>query len=303
MELQAARSNTSPRQLRKTGVVYRTGPFLVRLRSDCFEVLHRLAYLYPETDSPEHEQVVNFHVDMRRPAGLRRWHRPQIRFFVDSRSPFEPYPVDHALPLLEWGLNWCIAMRAHQYLMLHAGAVERAGKALILPAMPGSGKSTLSAGLALRGWRLLSDEFGLIVPSTGAVTPLPRAVPLKNQSIGVIRAFAPDAAMGPLYPRTRKGDVAHLRPPGESLRRQEEPATATAIVFPRFLEGAEPVLQEIPRSLAFTRLTNNAFNYRLLGETGFRAMTALIRGCGCFSFVYGDLDTAIAVLDRFHNAR
>jgi hypothetical protein len=32
-------------------------------------------------------------------------------------------------------------------------------------------------------------------------------------------------------------------------------------------------------------------------------MTALIRGCGCFSFVYGDLDTAIAVLDRFHNAR
>jgi predicted ATPase len=32
--------------------------------------------------------------------------------------------------------------------------VERDGHALILPAMPGSGKSTLTAALVQRGWRL-----------------------------------------------------------------------------------------------------------------------------------------------------
>jgi predicted ATPase len=46
--------------------------------------------------------------------------------------------------------------------MLHAAVVEKNGKALILPALPGSGKSTLSAALAMNGWRFLSDEFTMI---------------------------------------------------------------------------------------------------------------------------------------------
>jgi hypothetical protein len=35
-------------------------------------------------------------------------------------------------------------------------------------------------------------------------------VALKNESIGVIRAFAPQALLGPDFPKTRKGTVAHL---------------------------------------------------------------------------------------------
>ncbi|MBK9234594.1 MAG: hypothetical protein IPO19_00450 [Rhodoferax sp.] len=35
---------------------------------------------------------------------------------------------------------------------------------LVMPAIPGSGKSTLTAGLSLSGWRLLSDEFGALDP-------------------------------------------------------------------------------------------------------------------------------------------
>ena len=47
-------------------------------------------------------------------------------------------------------------------LLLHAG-VERDGLALICPPS-WSGKSTLTAALSLRGWRLLSDEFGAFDP-------------------------------------------------------------------------------------------------------------------------------------------
>jgi HprK-related kinase A len=180
--------------------------------------------------------------------------------------------------------------------------VERGGQALLLPATPGAGKSTLCAGLAWRGWRLLSDEFGLVRRPQGDLFPLPRAVPLKNESIAVIRSFAPEAFLGPLFPKTRKGDVSHMRPPHDSLPRQQEPAAPRWIVFPRYQRGLSVRLRTIPDSLAFTRLAHNSFNYRLLGAVGFRALAALIRRCDCFSLEYGDLEAAASSLAEMAGA-
>lgn len=42
---------------------------------------------------------------------------------------------------------------------LHAGCVVRDGKAVLLAAPSGVGKSTLTLSLAMRGWNLLSDEW------------------------------------------------------------------------------------------------------------------------------------------------
>jgi HprK-related kinase A len=200
--------------------------------------------------------------------------------------------------LLEWGLNWCIATQAHQFLMLHSAVVEKNGDSLILPALPGAGKSTLCAALSHRGWRLLSDEFGLIEPETKRVLPLPRAVPLKNRSIEVIRRFAPEAHLGPVFENTRKGTVAHMRPPGDSLARQREPARPRWILFPRFQANADLTIRPIEKAVAFIRLSQNSFNYRLLGALGFRTLAPLIRTCNCYSLRFGDLDEVVAALDR-----
>jgi HprK-related kinase A len=277
-------------------LVYRTGPFVVQLETDYPPLLRHLRDLYPATPVYTEDRIINFRIRMPRATGIRGYWRRQMRFFIDDTAPFEPYPLDHAFPFLEWGLNWCIAMRSHQYLMLHAGVVERGGRALILPALPGSGKSTLSAGLASRGWRLLSDEFGLVRPALGDLMPLPRAIPLKNASIPVIRRFAPDAFLGPLFEKTRKGDVAHMRPPGEALLRQREPADPRWVVFPHYTPETEARLEPLTDSRAFTRLAHNAFNYRLLGETGFRSLAALVRRCDCYSLEFADLEAATAML-------
>lgn len=278
--------------------MYRTGPLVVHLKCDHRPALDLLSSLYPGALASADGDFPDFHISLRRPRTAHRWYRPQIRFFYEDNDLFRPFPLDHAFPLLEWGLNWCIASHSHQYLMLHAGVVERGGKALILPATPGSGKSTLAAGLTFRGWRLLSDEFGLIRPGRDQVVPLPRAIPLKNESIEVIRNFAPEAFLGPLFPKTRKGTVSHLRPPGPSLEQQQHPADPSWIVFPRYRQGAGAELKPIPDSLAFVRLSGNSFNYRLLGETGFRTLAALIRKCDCFSFEYGDLEAGTALLGK-----
>lgn len=280
-------------------LTYRTGPFRVALESDYPPLLDVLFDLYPHAMVPQPPGVTSFYIQVRRTRNpFRRWMRPQVHFWIDGVSAFEPYPLDHAFPLLEWGTNWCVAMRAHQYLMLHAAVVERGGRALIMPAVPGAGKSTLCAGLALRHWRLLSDEFGLVDLATGLMVPLPRAVPLKNESIAVIRAFSGDAHLGPLFTRTRKGDVAHLRPPGDSLARQQDPALPVCIVFPSFQRSAPMQVRRLAKSEGFVRLAQNAFNYQFLGGEGFTALTHLVSACECFCLTYGSLEDAVGAIDE-----
>jgi HprK-related kinase A len=281
---------------------FRTGPFGVRLTTDYRPLIGTVRAFYPGCQLDPADTVHAYHVRVERLRNPRRWWRRQAQFYIDGERPFDPYPLDHAFPFLEWGINWCIATRAHQYLMLHSGAVEVAGRGMLLPATPGSGKSTLSAGLALRGFRLLSDEFGLYDPRRQHLVPLPRAVPLKNRSIQVIRDFAPDAYIGPTYPKTRKGDVAHLRPPGDSISRQHEPAKPRWVVFPRFQSGAQLKLTALPKSVAFNRLAQNSFNYALLHLDGFQALGELIKRCDCYSLRFGDLEQAVAQLSRLATA-
>jgi HprK-related kinase A len=219
-----------------------------------------------------------------------------VTFVLDGREPFDPFPADTHLPMLEWGLNWAIANRSNTTLLLHAGAVERGGRCVLLPALPGSGKSTLTAALATRGYRLLSDEFGAVRLADGLIMPALRPISLKNESIDIIRRFAPDATIGPVFPRTRKGSVAHFAPDAVSAAKRHEPATPALIVFPRFRAGAGTTLEPMPRSQAFTKLAANSFNYEVLGPEGFEAMGRLIERCACFRLSYSRLEEAIEVI-------
>jgi len=278
------------------GLAYTIGPFSIRLTTDVSELLTTFHQMYADLEVAAVQPVSDFHIQIFKKTGLRRWWHPQVVFSVDSVIPFEPYPLSHAFPLSEWGLNWCIGLSAHQYIMLHSAVLEYKGVAVILPAMPGSGKSTLCSALMLRGWRLLSDEFGLINPDTGRVHPMPRAIPLKNNSISVIRDFSDSAVLGPLYKGTRKGDVAHLAPLADSLLRQHETAMPAVVVFPHYQAGSQCVLNVQEKSMAFTRITKNSFNYYLSQRQGFNTLTDLIKQSDCYGLQYSRLDDAIKVL-------
>ncbi len=150
---------------------------------------------------------------------MRGYVRPQCELLCDGVRELEPFPLDTPLPLLEWGTNYALATRLFCYLLLHAGVVERGGRAIVMPAMPGSGKSTLTAALTLRGFRLLSDEFGVVRLSDARLLRMLRPLALKNESIDVIQRFEPTAVIGPRFPKTHKGTVAHLAPLAIARRR------------------------------------------------------------------------------------
>jgi len=287
------------RQLADGGVWLRTGPFSLKVQSRIPAVAEGLAELYGQFEVRNaHEAFADFHVSVNPPAGLRRWVRPQAAFSFDGRQPFKPLPRDQAFPMLEWGLNWCVSTQAHHYLIIHAAVVEKNGLAAILPAPPGSGKSTLTAGLVLSGWRLLSDELTLIDRKTGLIQPLPRPVSLKNQSIDVIRQFDPEVFINRASHDTIKGTVAHMRPPRDSVLRQHEVARPGWVIFPKWVAGAPATLTPRSQAQTFMFLAQNAFNYSHLGADGFRVGTALIDQTACYDFHYSQLHEAIATFNH-----
>lgn len=226
---------------------------------------------------------------------LRLWKR-QITLWSEGNRPFEPYPVDSGLPLFEWGGNWLLAQRLNAYLLLHAGVVARDDRALILPAAPGSGKSTLTCALHLAGWRFMSDEFGVLDPDSGNLLPLLKPAALKNRSIAIIGAH-PQARLGPVFPGTRKGDVAHFVPLRDSIVERHRHARPRLVIFPRYRDGGTLKCTPLDAANTAMRLGLNSFNYRTLGAVGFDAVVRLARTTRAFELEYGDLSTAIAHID------
>lgn len=283
--------------LRSNGIWLDLGATSLNICSDSPFLPSQLRTVYGHYPLIDGADWADAHIRIMQAPGLRKWLRPQVIFYSDGHLAFDPFPADSPLPLLEWGANWLIAQRSNDLLLLHAGTVERDGLTLILPALPGSGKSTLTAALTQRGWRLLSDEFGAFDPETGMFRAMLKPVALKNQSIEVLRAFAPDATIGPVFPKTRKGRVAHLAPDAQSVLRRHEGARPGAIVLPRWQSGSPTHWNPLPENIVFPAVSFNAFNYNLMGEIGFQAAIRLVRQCPAWELIYSDLDDALATID------
>lgn len=284
-------------RLRGRGLALDFGAARARIVTDLPALRANLRLVYSHFPVGPSSGLFDVTARVRRVRGFRRFIRPQIEFAVDGEVPFEPFPAATDLPLLEWGLNWSLAERCNAHLLLHAGVVERGDVGVILPALPGSGKSTLTAALAVSGFRLLSDEFGVVRLDDERCLPMLRPIALKNESIGVISRLRPGVMLGPVFTGTRKGDVAHLGPDAASVARRHVPVRARCIVFPQFQAGAATELEPIARARAFAKLAVNSFNYEVLGPAAFDAVARLIARCDCYRLRYGDLAAAIAAIE------
>lgn len=275
------------------------GAFSLRIDSDVDALRMGLRQVYPHYPVSLSGGYYDFDLAIHPASLLRQWFRRNVVFSLSGQAPFLPMVVDHAHALFEWGLNWTIGSSVHQHLILHSAVVESRGKGVMLSAASGSGKSTLTAELAMRGWRLFSDELALIDGAAPRLqlVPFPRPVSLKNQSIDLMRRRHPEAQFGPLAHATQKGTIAHLRAPDESIDRAAETAPPSLIIFPKWTAGAPLRVQPVGAGRAAMRLIDQSFNYPVLGPSGFSRLADLAQSAPAWELEYSSLDDAVDALD------
>ncbi len=276
-------------------VSLRIGPIGFRIGSDWRAPIDQLRSLYRDYPQP-HDGVADYTVRLFARRPWRRWIRPSVEIGGDYMLPeAAPLPLRQGLLAAEMAMNLQMALGARRYLLLHASAVERDGRAVLMTGISGAGKSTLATLLAARGWRFMGDEFALLDPQTGLVHAFPRLISLKNEAIVAAQAAWPTARMGPLLASTPKGDIRHMVPDARAIAAMDVPAMPAMLLFPRY--GFAAAVRPVPPAEAFVRMTQASTNYVALGEPGFAALTGLIARIPSIAIDYPDGASAVAQVE------
>jgi hypothetical protein len=198
-------------------------------------------------------------------------------FFI-RRAGQEPQVAADAgkfLLLFEQDMTIELQKLRRDLYFVHSAVLEWGGKACMLVAASGSGKSTMTWALAHHGFRYLSDELGPIDLTTWKVCPYPHALCLK--------AEAPPPY--PLPAKTVYTSRALYIPVGElpgGVSRCSIPLAA--ICFLRHCpEAYGPAMRPISKAEAGVRLFANALNPLAHPGDGLDGAIAIATRSACFA--------------------
>jgi hypothetical protein len=183
-------------------------------------------------------------------------------------------------------------------LLMHGGAVELDGVAVVLPGSSGAGKSTLTAGLVSAGFRYLSDEIVAVARDTRRLEPYPRPLMLRAPSAGLL----PEARR--VGVRIGEGTTAErwLVPPA-ALGAVGQPCAIACIAFPRFESGAPTRLEPISRAEALYELCGQTLQFDRDSRAALDLLETIVRDADCYRLVMGDLDSAVALIVELAHRR
>lgn len=198
--------------------------------------------------------------------------------FVDDLS------LDDAIWWLGRELSDVIALRATDYVFVHAGAVAHKGRAIVMPGESHAGKSTLVAALVRAGAVYLSDDFAPL-DAAGMVHPYAR--PLSIRHDGPVQS---DYDVGSL------GGVAGV-----------EPVPLGIVVLTRYRQGAAWRPQQLSAGDAVLALMANTVRVRAQPEETLRALSRSVDRALALESERDEADAVapmlLAELDRRERAR
>jgi hypothetical protein len=213
---------------------------------------------------------------------------PDMEFLINSgESPSSLSLVQRghaALPavdlsdllfLLEKQITIELQRRRADLLFLHAAAIVFGGKACLLAAESGSGKSTTTWGMLHHGFDYLTDELSPVDIRSMRVFPYPHAICLKRKP--------PDSH--PLPPSAmRLGRTTHIPAcslPGATVL---EPRPLGAVFLLKYQPDLPaPEVRAIGPAEAGARLYANALNALAHADHGLDAAARIAEHVACFS--------------------
>ncbi len=202
---------------------------------------------------------------------------------------------DELAPLLHGFVLSSTYSRAKCLLAIHAGAASNGETCLVFPALPGSGKSTLTAALIASGYSYCTDELVLLQRQTHRIQAIAMAPAIKTGSWEVLRTYYPDIEHLPVYTRPDKQKVRYLQPEKHQLPHDmTQQYRVQALVFPVYQAGTQPALTPVSPADALCRMTDAGTDIK--GGLDLSLVTDIINwigGIDSYEIRYSKLDDAI----------
>jgi len=187
-----------------------------------------------------------------------------------------------------------LAAASTALVTLHAAGVVAGDAAVVLPAAPGAGKSTLVTELVRRGLGYLSDEVvGLAVVGRAAVG-YPKRITLEVGSWGLfpeldeVAERSTHPAFDPSRVRWIDARDLHANATGWRGRRLD----VGLVVVPTYAPDAEPSVERVDPLDAMTALVANSFNLGSVGAAGVEALRDVALDVPCYRLVHRDVHWA-----------
>lgn len=185
------------------------------------------------------------------------------------------------------------------HLRLHAGAVHRDGRGLLVVGPPSVGKSTLTAGLIRAGLDHAADETAPIDFTTGRLRAYPRHVDLDHEGLALLGAASdtPPTGWGPtvhVLPEELRADCRTLGPAGAEVR---------WIVLPTRHGHLGPAsLRRLRPAEAVAELTAHTFDFPQFGGRALRTLATLVEGADCYRLAVGTVHETVDLVARLAHA-
>jgi hypothetical protein len=187
-----------------------------------------------------------------------------------------------------------LAAASTTFVVLHAAAVVFGDTAVVLPAGPGAGKSTLATRLVVDGAGYLTDEVLGIAPESLAVAGYPKRITLELGSWPLVPELdgkSDGAVRDGLDPtRVRWVDARDLNPAALGWRGRA--LGLGLIVVPQYCEGSPVTVERLPTVDAVVELLSDCFNLSAMGAVGLQTLRAVATGVPCYRLVHGDARVA-----------
>lgn len=176
-----------------------------------------------------------------------------------------------------------------ELFFLHAAALERHGRCIVITAASGTGKSTMALALQRHGFRYLSDELAPVDLRSGSVLAYPHALCLKS---------VPPAPYQKLPDHLATEYTLHVPAAALTPGTTDSALPLGALVFlSRDAADSESRLRDISIAEATARLYANALNTLAHANAGLDAAIAITSSVPRFHLQSGDLAQACAQLE------
>ena len=215
--------------------------------------------------------------------------------FVNGKKKHRTNSKPELFSHLEWMVTCNTLSHLQEFFQIHAGAVVKNGKVILLPANHGSGKTTLTLSLTRNHYRCLSDDIVLIDPKSLMVIPFPRSFLIKEDSIKKLtRSNLIDKKNG-YY--CRSDGILYYNPDAKnklSARRMRPYAIVELKHNRRFKNELRP----INKSQMCIKLLRQSFNVHNYKRKAVTILTGLVRKTKCYSLKTNNVDDAVRLISQ-----